>query len=210
MSRLYVICDADVCGRAGWALVDFAAACIDGGATLLQVRAKIMSSGAMLEATEAIVALAKSANALVIVNDRADVARAAGAGGFHVGQEDLTPGQARVVVGTEMAVGLSTHTIEQLERAFEEPISYAAVGPIFGTGTKATGYDAVGLGHLQRAARRAADLSRTLPIVAIGGITLERAPGVIAAGAASAAVISDLLTTGNPAARVGQFLAALR
>ena len=211
LSRLYVVCDADVCARAGWPLVDFAAACIDGGATLLQVRAKTMSSGAMLEATEAIVARARSANALVIVNDRADVARTAGAGGVHVGQEDLTPGQVRVVVGNEMAVGLSTHTIEQLERAFEEEaISYAAVGPIFGTDTKATGYDAVGLGHLQRAVKRAADLPRTLPIVAIGGITLERAPGVIAAGAASAAVISDLLTTGNPAARVGQFLAALR
>jgi len=169
-----------------------------------------MSSGAMLEATEAIVARAKSANALVIVNDRADVARAAAAGGVHVGQEDLTPGQARAVVGDEMELGLSTHTMEQLERAFEEPISYAAVGPIFGTGTKATGYDAVGLGHLQRAVKRAADCPRTLPIVAIGGITLEQAPGVIAAGAASVAVISDLLTTGDPAARVRQFLAALR
>jgi thiamine-phosphate pyrophosphorylase len=199
-----------VCRRAGWALVDFAAACLDGGATLLQVRAKTMSSGAMVEATDAIVARATSAHALVIVNDRADVARAAAAGGVHVGQEDLTPGQARAVVGDEMAVGLSTHTMEQLERAFEEPISYAAVGPIFGTGTKATGHDAVGLGHLQRAAMRAADRSRTLPVVAIGGITLERAPGVIAAGAASVAVISDLLTTGDPAARVRQFLAALR
>ena len=199
-----------MCRRAGWALVDFAAACIDAGATLLQVRAKTMSSGAMVEATDAIVARATSANALVIVNDRADVARAAAAGGVHVGQDDLTPGQARAVVGNEMAVGLSTHTMEQLERAFEEPISYAAVGPIFGTGTKATGYDAVGLGHLERAVMRAADLPRTLPIVAIGGITLERAPGVIAAGAASVAVISDLLTTGDPAARVRQFLAALR
>lgn len=209
-SRLYVICDAEVCSRAGWTLVDFASACIDGGATLLQVRAKTMSSGEMLEATEAIVERARTADALVIVNDRADVARAAGAGGVHVGQEDLTPSQARIVVGSEMVVGFSTHTIEQLERAFAEPISYAAVGPIFGTGTKATGYDAVGLDHLQRAAGCAAGLEKPLPVVAIGGITLERAPSVIAAGAASAAVISDLLSTGNPAARVRQFLAALR
>src|SRR5262245_58843428 len=193
--RLYVICDADVCQRAGWTLVDFAAACIDGGATLLQVRAKTMSSGAMLDATQAIVTRANPANALVIVNDRADVARAAGAAGVHVGQEDLTPGQARIVVGAEMVVGFSTHTMEQLERAFDEPISYAAIGPIFGTGTKATGYDAVGLDHLQRGAAQAAARQKPVPIVAIGGITLERAPSVIAAGAASAAVISDLLTT---------------
>lgn len=210
LSRLYVICDVDLCSRAGWTLVDFAAACLDGGATLLQVRAKAISSGEMLQAAEAIVERAKSANALVIVNDRADVARAAGAGGIHVGQEDLTPRQARTVVGDAMIVGFSTHTMEQLERAFEEPISYAAVGPIFGTDTKATGYEAVGLGHLQRAATRAAEFSTPLPVVAIGGITLERAPGVIAAGAASVAVISDLLTTGNPSARVRQFLAALR
>jgi thiamine-phosphate pyrophosphorylase len=164
----------------------------------------------MLDATEGVMARATSANALVIVNDRADVARAAGAGGVHVGQDDLTPGQARMVVGSEMVVGFSTHTIEQLERALDEPISYAAVGPIFGTGTKATGYDAVGLGHLQRAVGRASDHQKTLPIVAIGGITLERAPSVIAAGAASVAVISDLLTTGDPAMRVRRFLAALR
>lgn len=205
-----MICDADVCQRAGWSLVDFAAACIDGGARLLQVRAKAMGSGVMFDATEGIMARAKPANALVIVNDRADVARAAGAGGVHVGQDDLTPRQARVVVGSEAVVGFSTHTIAQLERALGEPISYAAVGPIFGTATKATGYDPVGLGHLTRAVERASDLRLALPIVAIGGITLERAPSVIAAGAASVAVISDLLTTGDPAARVRQFLAALR
>jgi len=210
LSALYVICDDEVCRRAGWTLVDYAAACIDGGATLLQVRAKTMSAGAMLDATEGIVARAKSANALVIVNDRADVARAAGAVGIHVGQDDLTPRQARIVVGNEMIVGFSTHTMEQLDRALDEPISYAAVGPIFGTGTKATGYDAVGLGHLQRAVRRTADRRKALPIVAIGGITLERAPSVISAGAASVAVISDLLATGDPATRVRQFLAALR
>lgn len=164
----------------------------------------------MLEASEAIVGRAGGSGALVIVNDRADVARAAGAGGVHVGQEDLAPSQARVVVGNDMVVGLSTHTMEQLERAFAEPISYAAVGPIYGTDTKATGYEAVGLDHLQRAVRRAADCHATLPIVAIGGITIEKAPGVIASGASSVAVISDLLTTGNPAARVRQFLSALR
>ena len=199
-----------MCRRAGWTLVDFASACLEGGATCLQVRAKALSAGAMLEATQTIVERARAVDALVIVNDRADVARAAGAGGVHVGQEDLTPREARVVFGTDMVVGLSTHTMEQLDRAIAEPISYVAVGPIFGTDTKATGYEAVGLDHLQRAARRVADAGSMLPIVAIGGMTIDRAPGVIASGASSVAVISDLLTTGDPAARVRRFLSALR
>jgi thiamine-phosphate pyrophosphorylase len=205
-----VICDADVCRRAGWALVDFASACLDGGATCLQVRAKTMGAAAMLEATTAILSHAGASDVLVIVNDRADVARAAGAGGVHVGQEDLAPQDARLTVGADAIVGLSTHTIEQLEGAFAQPISYAAVGPMFGTGTKATGYEPVGLDHLQRAVRRAKGERRSLPIVAIGGITIERAPRAIAAGASSVAVISDLLATGDPASRVRQFLSALR
>ncbi len=210
LSRLYVICDTDVCQRAGWTLVDFASACLDGGATCLQVRAKNMSAAAMLEATSVILSRAGKSDVLVIVNDRADVARAAGAGGVHVGQEDVTPRDVRLMVGDDPVVGLSTHTIEQLEAALTEPISYAAVGPMFGTGTKATGYEPVGLDHLRRAAGRAARERQPLPIVAIGGITIERAPGVIAAGASSIAVISDLLATGDPAGRVRQFLSALR
>jgi thiamine-phosphate pyrophosphorylase len=199
-----------VCRRAGWTLIDFASACMDGGATCLQVRAKESSSGSFLEAADAIVRRAGTAGALIVVNDRADIARAAGAGGVHVGQEDLTPSEARTVVGADAIVGLSTHTIEQFDRALTEPISYAAVGPMFSTDTKATGYEAVGLAHLRRTAGRAADAKSALPIVAIGGITLDRSPGVIAAGASSVAVISDLLTTGNPAARVREFLTALR
>jgi thiamine-phosphate pyrophosphorylase len=208
--RLYVICDVDVCARAGWTLVDFAAACLDGGATCLQVRAKQTSARVLYEAAAAIVARARPAGAMVIVNDRADVARVAGAGGVHVGQEDLTPSDVRVVTGAESVVGLSTHTMEQLDRALTEPIDYLAVGPVFGTDTKATGYAAVGLEHVRRAVQRVAANERTLPVVAIGGITLDRAPGVIASGARSVAVISDLLATGDPTSRVVEFLAALR
>ena len=76
------------------------------------------------------------------MNDRADIARLAGAAGVHVGQDDLTPAQVRAVVGPGAIVGLSTHTSEQLDRAVREPIDYLAIGPVFGTDTKATGYDA--------------------------------------------------------------------
>jgi len=215
-SRLYVICDADVCERAGWTLVDVASACLDGGARFLQVRAKHAGSGRLLEWTTAIVERARTADAVVVLNDRADIARIAGAAGVHVGQEDLSPTLVRLVAGARALVGLSTHTMVHVEAALSEPIDYLAVGPVFGTRTKTTGYDAVGLAQVERAVARAcrarpeADRSTALPVVAIGGITLERAPAVIRAGAASVAVISDLLSTGDPAARVKQFLKALQ
>ncbi len=206
-SPLYVICDAEVCDRAGWTLVDFAAACIDGGATFLQVRAKGASGAWLLDATDAIVRRAQSAGALVIVNDRADLARLAGAGGVHVGQADLSPAAVRAVVGTEMLVGQSTHTPEQYEAALGEPVDYVAIGPVFATATKATGCDVVGIEGVRAAAARTAP--RGLPLVAIGGITLDRARSVRASGAQSIAVISDLLATGDPAGRVQQLLRAL-
>lgn len=201
---LYVICDADVCRKAGWALVDFASACLDGGARLLQIRAKHLSGREFLDAAEAIVRRADPAKALVVVNDRADIARLAGAAGVHVGQEDLSPVQVRTVLGSDAIVGLSTHTPEQLEAALREPVNYVAVGPVFGTSTKETGHAPIGLERVRSAAARAA--AAWIPLVAIGGITLERARSVREGGAQSVAVISDLLATGDPRSRVEQFL----
>ena len=206
-SPLYVICDAEACDRAGWTLVDFAAACIDGGATFLQVRAKGASGAWLLNAIAAVVRRAEAARALVVVNDRADLARLAGAGGVHVGQTDLSPAAVRAVVGREILVGQSTHTPGQYEAAFGEPVDYVAIGPVFATATKATGCDAVGLEGVRGAAART--LVRGLPLVAIGGITLARARSVRDGGAQSIAVISDLLATGDPAGRVREFLRAL-
>jgi thiamine-phosphate pyrophosphorylase len=206
-SSLYVICDAGVCERSGWTLADFASACLDGGARLLQIRAKQASARWLLDTAVTIVRRAEPAGALVIVNDRADLARLAGAGGVHVGQEDLTPASVRLIAGPDAVVGLSTHTVEQWEAASREPVSYIAVGPVFGTITKSTGYDPVGLAHVRRLAAHTS--GRGVPLVAIGGISLERARSVIEAGARSVAVIADLLTTGDPAERVRQFLREL-
>lgn len=202
LPRLYAVCDAEVCARAGWSLVDFAAACIDGGATLLQIRAKHVSSRTLLADADALVA--RAAGVTVIINDRADIARLSGAAGVHVGQDNLSPAAVRSIVGPSAVVGLSTHTPEQLADAVAAPVDYVAIGPVFDTTTKATGYDAVGLALVRRAAAAAA--SRQLPLVAIGGITLERAPTVIDAGAASVAVITDLLATDDPSARVRAYL----
>ena len=205
LPRLQAIVDVDTAARAAWTPLDLARACRDGGARFLQLRAKRLASGHFLDLCDGVVAMADPYGASVIVNDRVDVARLAGAAGAHVGQEDLAPGAARAQLGAEAIVGYSTHTLAQVRSALEEPVSYIAVGPVFGTVTKATGYDAVGLA-LVREARR---LAGERPLVAIGGITLETSPDVIRAGASSVAVISDLLAAGDPARRVRQYVDAL-
>ena len=204
-SRLQAIVDVETATTTGWHALALTRALLDGGATFLQVRAKKLPSAAFLDLCDSVVALAGRYDALVIVNDRVDLARMAGAAGAHVGQEDLPPAAARAQLGPDAIVGYSTHTIAQIDDARRQPVSYIAVGPVFGTRTKDTGYDAVGLGLVEAAARHVG----RIPLVAIGGITLENAASVIAAGAASVAVISDLLVGGNPTERVRRFLVAL-
>ena len=201
---LCAIVDAEAAARAGWTAIDLAHALLAGGARFLQLRAKQWPGRVFFDTAAALVELARASGAIVIVNDRADIARLAGATGVHVGQEDLAPRVIRPIVGDDAVVGLSTHTVEQLDRAFDEPIDYVAIGPVFGTVTKQTGYEAIGVDRVADAARRAS--ARGLPLVAIGGITLDRAASVIEAGATSIAVIGDLLVTGDPEARTREFL----
>ncbi len=205
---LYAILDADAASAAGWTVPALARAVLDGGARLLQVRAKTAGSAALLELCRTVVALARPLGALVIADDRADVAMLAGADGVHVGQDDLPVAAVRAAFPRLTIIGLSTHTSAQIHAAEAAQPDYVAVGPVFGTKTKATGYDAVGL-DLVREAVRVHSGGAARPVVAIGGITLERAPDVIAAGAASVAVISDLLEGGDPAERVRRFLEAV-
>src|SRR5262249_20384608 len=139
---LYAIVDVDVCDRLGKRAADVARAYLTGGARLLQVRAKQLASGAFLDLASEIVADARAAGGRVIVNDPADLAVLSGAAGVHVGQEDLSPSDARIVVGADAEIGLSTHTEAQIDAALREPITYFAIGPVFATGTKATGYEA--------------------------------------------------------------------
>jgi thiamine-phosphate pyrophosphorylase len=140
---------------------------------------KSAASGRYLEAAAAIVSRARAAGAIVVINDRADLAVLAGADGVHVGQDDIPPALLRRLAGPRLMVGLSTHTGPQIDAAVRQPVDYVAVGPVFGSTTKATGYEAVGLERIRMAASRAAE--RGLPLVAIGGITLDRAADVIAA-----------------------------
>ena len=204
---LYAVLDADVAARAGWTLLDLASACLSGGAHILQLRAKVASGAWLLDMASAIVVLAHAAEAIVIVNDRADAARLADADGVHVGQDDVPTAAARAIVGPDAVLGVSTHTTNQIDAAIRGPATYIAVGPVFQTDTKATGHDAVGIDRVRVAAARAA--ARGLPVVAIGGITLDRAVDAIDAGAASVAVISDLLASGDPERRVREYVRRL-
>lgn len=201
-SRFYPIVDVGMCRGRSLDPRTIAMACFRAGAALLQLRVKSGSSGDFLMLASRVVLDAQVFGATVIVNDRADIARMANAGGVHVGQEDLTPADVRAVAGATV-VGLSTHDSQQITEGLVAGADYLAVGPIFGTATKDTGYDARGLGLVQSAA------GRGKPIVAIGGITLERAPAVVAAGAASVAVITDLLVGGDPETRARDYLRVL-
>ena len=197
--RFYPIIDTEVCARHGVTPGDLAAQCLRGGARILQLRFKDGPGGEFLLLTERLVALARPCGASVIVNDRADIAVMAGAAGVHVGQEDLPATDVWGIVGPDAIVGVSTHDPRQVDAAAAGIASYIAVGPIFGTASKDTGYTARGLDLVRYAA------ATGKPIVAIGGITLANAPSVFAAGATSIAVIGDLFTGGDPEARTRAF-----
>jgi thiamine-phosphate pyrophosphorylase len=200
---LYPIVDADAVGEAR--VVSLVLTLAASGVRLLQIRAKHASDRVLLGLAEDAVRAAHRHGALLIVNDRADVARLVGADGVHVGQDDLTPADVRAVVGPAAIVGFSTHNLEQLEAAGRQPVDYVALGPIFGTRSKRDPDPAVGLSILAAARART-----TLPLVAIGGITRANARSVAAAGADGLAVISDLVAAADVPAAVREFEAALR
>ena len=206
-SRLYPIVDAEVCAAAGRTPFDVACAFLSAGASWIQLRCKDLAGGAFLDLANQTLEQSRAAGAMLIINDRADIAAIAQADGLHIGQTDLTVSDARLVIGPARILGLSTHTPEQWQAAVREAISYMAIGPVFGTGTKDTGYTAIGLDVVARASSAAA--ANGLPAAGIGGITLDNAVSVIDAGAASVAVISDLLK-GDPEARCRAFLRILQ
>jgi thiamine-phosphate pyrophosphorylase len=156
------------------------------GARILQYRHKSFFSQKAFEEASRIAELCRSAGALFIVNDRADIAKLLDAG-LHLGQDDLAPVDARRVLPASSIVGFSTHNEQQLRAGDTEPVDYLAIGPIFATRSKQNPDPVVGLGRL----RTLRSLTRK-PLVAIGGITRELAPKVFEAGADSVAIIGDL------------------
>ncbi len=201
LPRLYAIIDSS-CFLDADALFAAAQELEAGGSSLLQYRNKSGNARIMLEqGRELRRRLGRSVK--LIMNDRADLCLAAGFDGVHVGQDDLSPGSVRGIVGPDFLLGVSTHNPAQFEAADATSADYIAVGPVFSTQSKDQLDPVVALGGV----RRARQLTRK-PLVAIGGITRENAASVIEAGADSVAVISDLLP--EPGKSAEEFFRILR
>lgn len=200
---LYTI--ADTLGRSDLSFVELAHKLCAGGARVLQLRVKQVSSRAFLAIAREVRDICRQYDCLLIINDRADIALAVNADGVHVGQEDMPLAAARKVLGPDKIIGVSTHDSEQALLAERGGADYIGFGPLFGTNTKATGYTARGLDQL----REIRALVR-LPVVAIGGITTERAASALAAGADAVAMISDLVLASDVTAQVKEVLARIQ
>jgi len=196
--RLYAIIDPTLLTSSELALAE---ALAGSGVELIQYRNKTVSSRQFFETSRQLTSVLGPRLVRLIVNDRADIALLAGAGGVHVGQEDLGVEDARAICGPNRWVGVSTHSLEQVAAADRTSADYIAFGPIFPTATKKNSDPVVGTELL----RKARQMTKK-PLVAIGGITLERAAEVYRAGADSLAVIRDLICAPDPGARAREYL----
>jgi len=174
--------------------IDQARAACEGGASVLQLRAKHAADQVALEWAEAIRVITRKFDVGFFVNDRFDLALAADADGVHLGQEDLPPSRIPLVARSRLLIGRSTHSLEQALEAREEPVDYIAFGPIFATGSKDSTCDPRGVERLAEVVRAV----RPQPVIAIGGIDLGNVARVAAAGAAGIAVISAIAEAADP------------
>jgi thiamine-phosphate pyrophosphorylase len=191
-ARLYLVCGIAGDGRD---LRRFLAAALRGGVDVLQLREKdaSVSDAALLEAARVFRETADAHGALFVLNDRPDLAAAAGADGVHVGQDDMPVAEARALVGEELLLGRSTHTPAQVEDAAVADVDYFAVGPVHATPTK-PGRPAVGLELI----RHAASATRPVPWFAIGGIDVANVGAVTKAGATRIVVVRALTAAADP------------
>ena len=178
---------------------------VRGGAVLVQVRDKETPAAELLTDLRRCAEYCDKHGVLLLVNDRCDLALSSGAGGVHLGQDDMPPAAARAILPRNRIIGLSTHTPAQVRRAGTLPVDYIGFGPVYSTTTKAKTSPVVGIRGLQRACA----LSRR-PVVAIGGIGQEQIGEVLRAGAASAAVISALMRADKLARKMQELLEAAR
>jgi thiamine-phosphate pyrophosphorylase len=202
LPRFYPILDAGLLLRAGLSIESFARELRAAGIRFLQYRDKDAADELLLERAVMLRRVFPASDSCLILNDRVPLVLSAGYDGVHVGQEDLSPAEARLVLGSEMVVGVSTHSESQLLDAAASPVDYVAIGPVFATSSKQVPDPVVGLEGV-----RAARVITDKPLVAIGGITRANCAAVIEAGADSVAVISDLVP--SPAGSVEEFFARL-
>lgn len=206
LPAFYPVLDTELLTYRGMNAIEAAEAILEGGARMLQFRHKGFFSRDTFETATRVAALCRQANALFVMNDRADIAILLAAA-LHLGQDDLDPADARNIMPRSTIIGLSTHNEEQLRAGDRQAVDYLAIGPIFQTGSKQNPDPVVG-----------ADALRTLraltqkPLVAIGGITRGNASAIFDAGADSVAIIGDLypepLTRPALRSRVEEWMAA--
>jgi thiamine-phosphate pyrophosphorylase len=201
LPKLYVILDAGQCGGSE---VHCAKQLLEVGVRLFQYRNKTAPAREVLQTASELAKAVIPTGGLFFVNDRPDVAYLAGASGVHVGQGDLLAEDAKRIMGPEKFIGVSTHNVEQFKAATGGVADYIAVGPIYATSTKEKPDPVVGTALLKQIRRLTEK-----PIVAIGGITLERAGEVIEAGADSVAVANDILSAPSPVERAQQYVETL-
>jgi thiamine-phosphate pyrophosphorylase len=190
-ARLYFVCDARPLGEGPEPLLR---AALTGGTGMIELRDRENPRNAVERSGQTFRRLADTYGALFIVNDDPHLAAELRADGVHVGQEDISPAEARQILGPEAIIGLSTHSREQVEAAAEQPVDYISVGPIWETPTK-EGRPAVGLDLISHAAESAAH-----PFFAIGGIDTANAEQVVGAGAQRLCVVRAIRDAADPAA----------
>jgi len=186
LPRIYPITDTSISGLTHAEQVK---RLLDGGASLIQLREKRAAPCSFFNDAAAALRIARAAGATLIINDRVDIALALRADGVHLGQSDLPVDTARRLLGHQAIIGFSTHNTGQAKAALGLPIDYLAFGPIYTTTTKENPDPVAGLRELGKVKA----LTRSFPLVAIGGINLSNAPPVLAAGADGLAVISGVL-----------------
>ena len=194
LPRVYPILDTESLDHCRISLETAAAAFLEGGASILQIRHKGHWSRDIFASAQQVAQLCRESGAQLVIDDRADFALLLQAG-LHVGQDDLSPREARKLMGDEALLGFSSHNVGQLVAAGGEPVDYVAIGPVFATASKRNPDPVVGVEEIRRCR---ALIER--PLVAIGGITLDNADSVWAAGANSVAIIGALFPQ-TPSAR---------
>jgi len=191
--RLYVI----ISGRLPIDVISLTHRCVAGGADCIQLRAKDIDDDELFALAVEFVQICRDANVLSVINDRVDIAVAAGADGVHLGQNDLPIEQARKLQLAPLIIGKSTHSPEQLRAACRQYPAYVALGPVFSTGTKPAA-EPVGLDYVRKATEQLADTG--IAHVAVGGVTLDNLGQVLNAGAKAIAVCSAVTEADDTAA----------
>jgi len=204
LAGLHVLADDDP--RWKWDPVEQARAACEGGAAVVQLRAKRTGDREALAWGREIRGLTRACGALFFVNDRFDLARLCEADGVHLGQTDLPPARLPAEARARLAVGRSTHDEAEVRRALAEPVDYVAFGPLFGTHSKEIAHTARGLDRLARIAA----LVAPRPLIAIGGIDAANAPAAVRAGADGVAVISAVAAADDPVAATRALVDGLR